>query len=358
MVKNQAEVITLNQSENNGLTMKNAVEVITPIQGDLFEIETTRTIEGIEMGVFSDGTPFLSQRGLQALCGLTTNGIISNLSKEWEQFYNNDFEISKRPRLSYIKKVLDEADYNSPSLYIKKRFNDNDVYAYPDTVCMAILEYYAFECENPVKVAIDRYRMLAKKSFRDFVYTLVGYKPKTDELNKWKYFLDRIDLNFNNPPEGYFSIFQEMVKPIHALISNGLIVNDKTIPDASTGKCWGKEWDDNKLSIKFGERIKYTHNYPDYYPQALSNPQHPWAYPDEALPYFRKWFREVYIPSKFPTYLERKVKNLELQNETKKDILELFGVDNKYIENSKNKELSTFNKNIKKALEYNPKEDK
>ena len=75
MVKSQIEVITLNQSENNGLTMKNAVEVITPIQGNLFEIETTRTIEGIEMGVFSDGTPFLSQRGLQALCGLTANGI-------------------------------------------------------------------------------------------------------------------------------------------------------------------------------------------------------------------------------------------------------------------------------------------
>lgn len=167
---NSNRKITSKSTKNNGLTIKNAVEVITPLQGELFEIETTRTIDGIEMGVFSDGTPFLSQRGVQALCGLTTNGIISNLSKEWENFYNNDFEISKRPRLSFIKKILDENGYTSPSLYIRKKFNDNDIYAYPDTVCMAILEYYAFECENPVKVAIDRYRMLAKKSFRDFVY--------------------------------------------------------------------------------------------------------------------------------------------------------------------------------------------
>lgn len=350
---NSNRKITSKSTKNNGLTIKNAVEVITPLQGELFEIETTRTIDGIEMGVFSDGTPFLSQRGVQALCGLTTNGIISNLSKEWENFYNNDFEISKRPRLSFIKKILDENGYTSPSLYIRKKFNDNDIYAYPDTVCMAILEYYAFECENPVKVAIDRYRMLAKKSFRDFVYTLVGYIPKTEELDKWKYFLDRVDLNFNNPPEGYFSIFQEMVKPIHALISNGLIVNDKTIPDASTGKCWGIEWEEKELFKKFGKRIKYVHNYPSYYPQALSNPQHPWAYPDEALPYFRKWFREIYIPSKFPSYLERKVKNLELPTDAKRDILNVLSNNIKTVDTSI-KKLSTFNQNLKRAIEYKP----
>lgn len=75
---NSNRKITSKSTKNNGLTIKNAVEVITPLQGELFEIETTRTIDGIEMGVFSDGTPFLSQRGVQALCGLTTNGIITH----------------------------------------------------------------------------------------------------------------------------------------------------------------------------------------------------------------------------------------------------------------------------------------
>ena len=39
------------------------------------------------------------------------------------------------------------------------------------------------------------------------------------------------------------------------------------------------------------------------YPQAQSNPQEPWAYPDAALPIFRHWFRHEYLPTKYPTYI-------------------------------------------------------
>jgi hypothetical protein len=38
------------------------------------------------------------------------------------------------------------------------------------------------------------------------------------------------------------------------------------------------------LCSRFGRpRIKYEHNYPAYFPQAISNPQHPCYYPDDAL---------------------------------------------------------------------------
>lgn len=60
------------------------------------------------------------------------------------------------------------------------------------------------------------------------------------------------------------------------------------------------------MEVKYGERIPYDHNYPEYYPQSDSNPQPANAYPDEALPEFRSWFRQVYLPTKFPVYILQK----------------------------------------------------
>src|SRR5690606_11316106 len=74
----------------------------------------------------------------------------------------------------------------------------------------------------------------------------------------------------------------------------------------SVGKVWGKHWGDAGLARMHGERIQYLHEYPDYFPQAASNPQTPWAYPDGALPEFRRWIREVYVPNFLPTFLSRK----------------------------------------------------
>jgi hypothetical protein len=48
----------------------------------------------------------------------------------------------------------------------------------------------------------------------------------------------------------------------------------------------------------------------NYYPQAASNPQSPNAYPDVALAYFRQWFKQVYLLTKFPTYILTKAKML------------------------------------------------
>ena len=29
----------------------------------------------------------------------------------------------------------------------------------------------------------------------------------------------------------------------------------------------------------------------------------PWAYPDAALPVFKRWFRHEYLPTKYPKYI-------------------------------------------------------
>jgi hypothetical protein len=54
---------------------------ITPSQGELFS-EVEKDVGGIGMGVLSDGTPYLNQRGLAALCGVR-NAHIGTISSQW-----------------------------------------------------------------------------------------------------------------------------------------------------------------------------------------------------------------------------------------------------------------------------------
>jgi hypothetical protein len=121
---------------------------------------------------------------------------------------------------------------------------------------------------------------------------------------------------------GYFSIFKEQAGLTATLIRAKVTVNDKTIPDISVGLSWGKYWQNSNFDNKFDARKKYEHNYPDYYPQSVSNPQEPWCYPNEALAEFRKWFWEEYIANKFPKYLLDKVKQNALTHNDVKNVLE------------------------------------
>ena len=85
------------------------------------------------------------------------------------------------------------------------------------------------------------------------------------------------------------------------------------MPDISVGQHWGRHWIFINGDDKYGPRSKYNHNYPDYFPQAASNPQEPWCYPEEALGEFRRWFRETYINGgKFKNYVEGKAKDKKL----------------------------------------------
>ena len=136
---------------------------------------------------------------------------------------------------------------------------------------------------------------------------------------------------------------------IVTLIRLGVIINDKVIPDISVGMAWGKHWNSNDLDEKYGERIRYEHNYPDYYPQSASNPQEPWAYPDESLPEFRTWFRREYITTKFPAYILGQIGKKKITSESANKILGTLAPP------KKKEELSSHNQNLKKALGHNPK---
>jgi hypothetical protein len=261
-------------------------------------------IDGIGMGVFSDGSTYLTGRGLARMCGIGET-TLREFSDNWnaEQF---------KPRGIKIANALSEQGYLGKPLFIPIQVEGSTHHAYPEAVCMAFLEYYAFDAEPARDQALKNYRLLARSSLKAFIYVQIGYDPTNRIPECWKKFHDRVSLVHYHVPDGYFSIFKEMADILVSLIQGGLPVDEHTVPDGSVGIHWGNHWESNHLELRHGNRIRYEHNYPAYFPQAKSNPQHPWAYPEDALPEFRKWMREIYFKDKFPTYLENQEKRRAL----------------------------------------------
>jgi hypothetical protein len=272
-----------------------------PAQREL-ALKVDRQVEddGIGMGVLSDGTPFLNQRGLALLCGVR-NKYIGEITAEWNAERKSD-------RTQAIRNTLLERGELTSTAAHNTTFRGVRVLAYPDSVCMAILEHFAFEANWAGKdIAIANYRKLARHGLRTFIYDRVGYVPaETNDL--WKVFKDRVSLTYDAVPEGYFGVFKELSSLIVTLGLNGLHIDENFVPDISVGQAWAKHWSDNKMSESYGQRETYYHNYPKYFPQAASNPQLANCYPESALGEFRRWFRQDYIgDGRFKKYLTRKV---------------------------------------------------
>lgn len=259
-------------------------------------VQIQKNVDGIEMGVLDNGVPYLTQVGLAKLCG-ASRPTISEVSKEWEEKFVDS--VIDRGRNAFLKNYLFEKGYREPTLYIETKKDGSIHYAYPDLVCMALLEYYAFESQSQNDVAITNFRRLASYGLQKFIYEALHYVP----ADKWKYFNDRVSILKDSAPDGYFIVFRETMGLVVDLINAGLTVNHKTLPDGSVGGTWGRFWTNSELETRFGARVKYDHYYPPEYPQSASNPQEAWAYPDAAIPLFRRWFKSQYLQTKYPRYI-------------------------------------------------------
>ena len=263
-------------------------------------------IDGVGMGVLSDGTAFLTGRGLARLCGIA-HAQIQRLTVDWIMG-------ASKQRIDTIKELLRQRGIQAGEKpYITLDQRSGLFFAYPDFVCLAILEYYAFEADSPQPDARKNFRLLAGAALREFIYKEVGYDPTNSVPDAWKHFHDRVSLTYNKLPKGHFGIFKEMADMIVTLGQNGLHIDSKFVPDISVGTLWSKHWTSIGLETQHGERIKWEHNYPDYFPQARSNPQDSWCYPESALGEFRRWLRDVYIgEGKFRKYITGQAEKREL----------------------------------------------
>ena len=294
----------------------NAIRVLAPKSGskeisadeqtNLFSL-AEREIAGIGMGVLSDGTPYLNQRGLAALCGVQ-NAHIGTISSQWA-------DTEQKPRITAVKAVLMKAGYVPPrTAHIEIGHGGRTHFCYPAEVCLAVLEYYAFDAgANCQTEARDNFRQLAGSKLRELIYAQVGYDPTGkggDRFIKWH---DRISLNYRSAPKGYFHVFNEAATIIYELIQAGAEIGDKFVVDISVGQHWATYWQKQALSAQFSPPCRYPHRYPDDHPQAKCNPQESWCYPVAALGCFREWLQDEYIEGgKFVTYLRGKVSRGEL----------------------------------------------
>jgi len=288
------------------------------IQLGLFHVEKQVEHDGVEMGVLDNGVPYLTESGLARMCGIDRK-VLNRLAINWP-------DEKVKPRGAQIAELLKQSGYSEETLYLKSDLNGKEINAYTEPVCMALLEYYAFVAPEKRPEAIGAFRSLARTTFRGFIYSVVKYIPDQKKIDSWKHFHDRVDMLLGSVPAGYYCIFSEIATMIIPMIRVGVLISDKTVPDISVGIAWGKYWRDNNLNEKYGQRKTYDHEYPDYYPQAASNPQESYAYPDSSLGEFREWLRETYIMDKFPKYLLNQAKQGKLPPFVAQQAIETFAV--------------------------------
>lgn len=286
------------------------------VQNVLFHVEKQIEIDGVEMGVLENGIPYLTESGLARMCGIDRK-VLNRLAIGWE-------DEKFKPRGKQIAQLLEQSSYTESSLFLESENRGIKINAYIEPVCLALLEYYAFVIDEPRKEAVQAFRALARTTFRKFIYDAVGYSPEHAILDKWKHFHDRIDMTQNAAPIGYWGVFKEIAVMIVPMIRAGIMISDKVVPDISVGLAWSDFWKKNKLSEAYGERTRYDHEYPEYYPQSKSNPQPSYAYPNAALGIFRDWLQEHYILTKFPKYLLGQSSKGKLPIQTANKTIEAF----------------------------------
>jgi hypothetical protein len=296
------EEISSNANKISVLAPKNTPKEISPKQGSLaLGIEKDADFGGIGMGVLSDGTPYLNQRGLAAMCGVQ-NAHIGTISSQWT-------EPDQKPRIVAVKSILAKAGFTAPAAHIEVIHAGRTHFCYPAEICLAVLEYYAFDAgTNCQPQARDNFRLLAGSKLREMIYSQVGYDPTGKNAHKFDKWHERIALNYQSAPRGYFHVFNEAHTVIYELILAGAKIDEHFVVDISIGQHWSTFWTDNELAEMYGERTKYPHRYPNSHPQSKSNPQESWCYPLAALGHYREWLQDTYIEGgKFSAYLKGKV---------------------------------------------------
>ncbi|WP_331042296.1 hypothetical protein [Sphingomonas sp.] len=275
-------------------------------------------VDPLGMGVLSDGTPFLTQRGLAVLCGVE-NAHIGTISSQWR-------DAVPKPRINKIRDILARNGYELTEGHVQVRVGGRTIYAYREEISLAVIEYYAFDagqfCQEEAR---DNFRILARKGFRDAIYESVGYQPTRDLGDQWQAFHDRVSLVYHSAPDGFFSIFKESAEITVTLGQSGIFSNENIIPDISIGQCWARHWNDNNLEVRHGARLEYKHYYPGYFPQSVSNPQTPWCYPEAALGDFKRWLREDYIKGgKFRAYLGGQIQRKQIEAQAAQQALAAY----------------------------------
>ena len=270
-----------------------------------FEPRVQEQVFGIEMGILRSGRPNLTQKGLAALAGASPRAI-RRIDKEWSGGYGGP--IQEKTKLGFLQRQLFKEGFDFRRLYIRVKKGMSTHCAYTDGVYMVFLEYFAFEAPNRRARAEKVFRSLARHGLQEFMYESLKYVAE----GPWEHYMERVKANDGAVPIGYFIVFNEIADHVAKLLSAGLPVDQKTVPDISIGQTWSRHWEGGNLELDYKKgRIPCEHSHPEWFPQTKSYPQNVWAYPEDPLPEFRHWYRHTYMAELFPAYIMRKATELE-----------------------------------------------
>jgi hypothetical protein len=102
----------------------------------------------------------------------------------------------------------------------------------------------------------DNFRLLAGSKLRELIYSQVGYDPTKVNAKRFEKWHERIALNYQSAPKGFFHVFNEAHTVIYELIQAGAEIGEHFVVDISIGQHWSKHWTDNELDQAFGGRCK------------------------------------------------------------------------------------------------------
>src|SRR5688572_18196654 len=94
-------------------------------------VEKEVEVDGIGMGVLTDGTAYLNARGLGRMCGID-HTLILRLGEQWKSG-------KEQPRVRRIREALRQQGVEMNKPYIETDLDGVTHHAYPDIVCMAVL---------------------------------------------------------------------------------------------------------------------------------------------------------------------------------------------------------------------------
>ncbi|HEY8098520.1 MAG TPA: hypothetical protein VIE65_20845, partial [Methylobacter sp.] len=131
-------------------------------------------------------------------------------------------EEPEKPRIAAIKSILNKSGAATTKPHIEVAYKGKVHFCYPADICLAVLEYYAFDAgTNCQPEARDNFRTLAGSKLRELIYSQVGYDPSGARTHKFTKWHERVALNHQSAPKGYFSVFNEAHTIFYELIMAG-----------------------------------------------------------------------------------------------------------------------------------------
>jgi hypothetical protein len=263
----------------------------------------------IEVGVLRDGTPFLSGRGLARACGISNSTLVG-----WGELTP---QAGDRHRAGKMADLLATYGYQGDRFFFRlensiKLRGKAVVSAYPYQVCMAFLDYYAFEANK--EEARNSLRILSEKQLMRFIYEAMGYTPPTAVLApvhpvQTPPTVDTTPVKVN--PKDYFGLEQAISRGKLRSLLAGLPYDSAIATYLNLEKAWSRYWHIQKLGEQYGRRVPRPRQ--DEYDVSLlllNGTMKTYLYPVSALSEFKRWLNWHYIPERFPSYLQRKMKQV------------------------------------------------